>query len=208
MFVQDKWTMNRLTLSAGVRIDWFDSQNPAFHLDPSLLTPNRNYDVPEFSTTRYADWTPKVGVAYDLFGDGKTAIKANVGTYVLGQALVVGGLASQPGYNVQLTSSRNWTDNNKNFIPDCDLTRNPPTRVRRRPAPTTRSTPAALPVGAERQLLQQLAASRTSRCRTTPATAGASVRTAGSSRSARSAKSAAACRSTAASSGAGSATSW
>ena len=48
MFVQDKWTMNRLTLSAGFRIDWFDSQNPAFHLCPSLMTPNRNYDVPAF----------------------------------------------------------------------------------------------------------------------------------------------------------------
>src|SRR5580765_7385151 len=124
VFVQDKWTMNRLTVSAGLRIDWFDSQNPAFHLYPSLTTPLRDYDVPAFDTTRYRDWTPKVGVAYDVFGDGKTAIKANVGKYVLGQALLVGGLASQPGYNVQLTSSRAWTDNNKNFIPDCDLTRN------------------------------------------------------------------------------------
>jgi hypothetical protein len=41
---------------------------------------------------------------------------------VLGQALVVGGLASQPGYNVQLTSSRTWVDNDRDFIPDCDLT--------------------------------------------------------------------------------------
>ncbi len=123
-FVQDKWTLNRLTISAGLRLDWFDSQNPAFHLYPSILTPNRNYDVPEFSTTAYRDWTPKVGVAWDVFGDGKTAIKANLGKYVLGQALVIGGLASQPGYNVQLTSSRGWVDNNHNFIPDCDLTRN------------------------------------------------------------------------------------
>jgi hypothetical protein len=122
LFVQDKWTMNRLTLSTGVRFDWFNSENPAFHLGPSITTPNRNYDVPAFKTTRYKDITPKVAAAYDLFGDGKTAIKVNVGRYVLGQALVLGGLASQPGYNVQLTSSRTWTDNNKNFIPDCDLT--------------------------------------------------------------------------------------
>jgi hypothetical protein len=122
VFVQDKWTMNRLTLSMGFRIDWFNSENPSFHLGPSILTPNRNYDVPAFDTTRYKDWTPKVAAAYDLFGDGKTALKVNVGRYVLGQALVLGGLASQPGYNVQLTSSRTWTDNNKNFIPDCDLT--------------------------------------------------------------------------------------
>jgi hypothetical protein len=124
VFAQDKWTMNRLTLSLGFRIDWFYSQNPAFHLGPSLLTPNRNYDVPEFSTTQYKDWTPKIAAAYDLFGDGKTALKVNLAKYVLGQALVLGGLASQPGYNVQLTSTRTWIDNNHNNIPDCDLTRN------------------------------------------------------------------------------------
>ena len=93
-FVQDRWTMDRLTVSAGLRLDWFYSENPEFHLGPSLLTPNRNYDVPKFQTTRYKDWTPKVAAAYDLFGDGRTALKVNFGKYVLGQALVVGGLAS------------------------------------------------------------------------------------------------------------------
>jgi hypothetical protein len=122
IFVQDRWNMDRLTLSGGLRIDWFFSENPAFHLGPSLLTPNRNYDVPAFKTTRYKDWTPKTALSYDLFGDGKTALKVNYGKYVLGQALVIGGLASQPGYNVQLTSTRTWVDNNRNFIPDCDLT--------------------------------------------------------------------------------------
>jgi hypothetical protein len=122
VYVQDRWNIDRMTVSAGVRMDWFYTENPAFHLGPSLLTPNRNYDVPAFSTTRYKDWTPKVALAYDLFGSGKTALKVNYGKYVLGQALVIGGLASQPGYNVQLTSSRTWVDNNRNFIPDCDLT--------------------------------------------------------------------------------------
>jgi hypothetical protein len=126
IFIQDKWTMNRLTLSGGVRMDWFFSENPEFHLGPSLLTPNRDITVPKFSTTRYKDWTPKFGVAYDLFGNGKTALKGNVGKYVLGQALLF-GLASQAGYNIQLTSSRAWIDNNNNFIPDCDLT-NPATQ--------------------------------------------------------------------------------
>jgi len=120
LFVQDRWTIDRLTLSAGIRLDWFFSENPAYHLGPSLLTPNRSIDVPKFSTTRYKDWTPKFGVAYDLFGNGRTALKGNVGRYVLGQALVF-GLSAQPGYNLQLTSSRAWVDNNKNFVPDCDL---------------------------------------------------------------------------------------
>jgi len=121
IYVQDKWTINRVTLSMGLRYDWFNSENPEYHLGPSLLTPTRDYDVPAFKTTTYKDITPKVAAAYDLFGDGKTALKVNYGRYVLGQALVVGGLASQPGYNVQLTSSRGWIDNNRNFIPDCDL---------------------------------------------------------------------------------------
>ena len=129
----------------GLRFDWFNSENPEFHLGPSLLTPNRNYDVPAFSTTRYKDWTPKVAAACDVFGDGKTALKVNFGKYVLGQALVVGGLASQPGYNVQLTSSRTWIDNDSDFVPDCDLTRNttPGSDAGRRRQ--TRSTPATPP---------------------------------------------------------------
>ena len=124
IYMQDKWTIDRVTLSMGIRYDWFNSENPEYHLGPSILTPNRNYDVPAFDTTRYKDFTPKVAAAWDVFGDGKTAIKVNYGKYVLGQALVVGGLASQPGYNVQLTSSRSWIDNDRDLVPDCDLTRN------------------------------------------------------------------------------------
>jgi hypothetical protein len=126
-FVQDRWTMRRVTLTAGVRLDWFDSQNPAFTLYPSLITPLRNYTVPEFNTTSYKDITPKLAAAYDLFGDGKTAIKVNVAKYVLGQALVLGGLAAQPGYNIGLSTTgigRTWVDNNHNGVPDCDLTSN------------------------------------------------------------------------------------
>ena len=35
IYAQDKWSMNRLTLSLGVRYDWFNSENPSFHLGPS-----------------------------------------------------------------------------------------------------------------------------------------------------------------------------
>ena len=46
IYVQDKWTIDRVTLSMGIRYDWFNSENPEYHLGPSILTPNRNYDVP------------------------------------------------------------------------------------------------------------------------------------------------------------------
>jgi hypothetical protein len=121
LFVQDKWTMDRVTLSLGLRLDWFNASQPAYHLYPSLITPNRNYDVPEFETIRQRDLTPKVAAAWDVFGDGKTALKVNLAKYVLGQALSQ-GLSVLSNSNIVLTATRNWSDVNGNFIPDCDLT--------------------------------------------------------------------------------------
>ena len=84
--------------------------------------PNRNYDVPEYQTQRQKDITPKLAAAWDVFGDGKTALKVNLGKYVLGQALSAPQLSVTSNSNVVLTATRSWVDNNANFIPDCDLT--------------------------------------------------------------------------------------
>ena len=104
LFVQDRWTMNRVTLSLGLRFDWFYASLPSVHLGPSLLTPNRNYDVPAFDTVRQKDFTPKIGAAWDVFGDGKTALKMNFAKYVLGQSLVASNpLIALSNSNVVLT---------------------------------------------------------------------------------------------------------
>jgi hypothetical protein len=122
-FVQDKWTIDRVTLSLGARLDFWNSSIPGYHLYPSLITPNRNYDVPTFQTLRQKDFTPKMAASWDVFGDGKTALKANVAKYVLGQAITGSNpLITLSPFNVVLTANRNWNDNNGNFIPDCDLT--------------------------------------------------------------------------------------
>jgi Carboxypeptidase regulatory-like domain len=122
-FLQDRWTMDRLTLSLGLRLDWFNASLPSVHLGPSIITPNRNYDVPAFQSVRQKDWTPKVGAAWDVLGDGKTALKVNFAKYVLGQSLVASNpLIALSAFNVVTTATRTWNDNNGNFIPDCDLT--------------------------------------------------------------------------------------
>jgi hypothetical protein len=122
LFVQDRFTMDRVTVSLGVRFDSFDASQPQYHLDPSLITPNRNYDVPEYKTQAQRDITPKIAAAWDVFGNGKTALKVNLGKYVLGQALSAPQLSVTSNSNVVLTATRSWVDNNSNFIPDCDLT--------------------------------------------------------------------------------------
>ena len=130
-FVQDKWTRGRLTLQGGIRLDWFSAYLPEQHVGPSVLTPNRNITFPEFETLDWKDVTPKIGMAYDLTGDGKTALKVSVGKYVLGQAGVGGnGLSTNgPAQALQNTTPRAWNDSffgagdprSGNFFPDCDL---------------------------------------------------------------------------------------
>jgi hypothetical protein len=69
------------------------------------------------------DISPKSGAAYDLFGNGKTAVKATLNKYMQGSG--DGGpfgLALAPGNLVVTSTTRSWTDANGNFIPDCDLT--------------------------------------------------------------------------------------
>ena len=122
-YVQDKWTHGRLTLQGGIRLDWFNAYLPEQHVGPSLLTPNRNITFAEFKTLDWKDVTPKIGMAYDLTGDGKTALKVSVGKYVLGQAGVGGnGLSTNgPAQGLQTTTARSWNDINGNFLPDCVL---------------------------------------------------------------------------------------
>jgi hypothetical protein len=122
-FVQDVWTHARMTLMGGLRMDWFNSYLPSYTVGPSVLTPNRNITFPQFTTLDWKDITPKVGFAYDLTGDAKTALKVSIGKYVLGQGGAFGnGLSTLgPAQGLQTTTSRNWSDANGDFVPQCDL---------------------------------------------------------------------------------------
>ena len=81
VYAQDKWTLRRLTINAGLRWDYFHSEIPAQSVPANSFLPARHFaavpDVPSWK-----DINPRVGVSYDLFGNGKTAIKASVSRYV------------------------------------------------------------------------------------------------------------------------------
>ena len=53
LYAQDKWTLNRLTLSGGIRFDMFQSYFPEQTLGPAPLVPNRNVTFPK---TDMANW--------------------------------------------------------------------------------------------------------------------------------------------------------
>ncbi len=123
VYAQDRWTIKRLTLTGGVRFDAFKSSFPAETYGPVQFAPTRNFSLPETLTSNWKDVTPRMGAAYDVFGTGKTAVKISLNKYLLG----LDGPAFPPGAQapysrVVHSTTRTWSDANRNFIPDCDLT--------------------------------------------------------------------------------------
>jgi len=122
MFAQDRWTIGRLTTNAGLRYDWFNSYFPDQHLGPATWIPNRNLDLPRNTLINWNDMSPRLGAAYDLLGDGKTALKVSLNRYVLGNALqATFGDGANPVSRLANSVTRSWTDMNGNFTPDCSL---------------------------------------------------------------------------------------
>ena len=120
LFVQDQWTVERLTLNLGVRFDTFKGKALAADLPASRFLPARHFDAVD-NVPNWKDLSPRVGASYDLFGDGKTAIKGSIGRYV--QAMGIGVTEpNNPQYRLSLSATRTWDDANADFVPNCDLT--------------------------------------------------------------------------------------
>ena len=123
VFAQDRWTVRGLTLTAGVRYDYFANSFPEQHVGPAQLAPTRDFTIPKQQGTGYHDITPRFGASYDLFGTGKTAIKVSLNKYLA--ALGAGGLIAtdtiNPAANLVVSTTRSWNDLNRNFVPDCSL---------------------------------------------------------------------------------------
>jgi hypothetical protein len=121
IYAQDQWAINRLTLNLGVRFDYFYGYVPAQHVPatPNGWLPERNYPQID-GVPSWTDLSPRVGAAYDLFGDGRTALKLSVGRYVSKTVVEIAN-ANNPIVASVNQVARSWTDANGNFIPDCDL---------------------------------------------------------------------------------------
>ena len=120
LFVQDRWTVSRLTVSGGLRYDTLKSGWPEQPVGPGALVPNRNLTIPAADNLDWQDITYRSGLSYDVFGNGKTALKISLNKYVAAQTL--SGLGQQPDPVNTLVNSanRSWHDNG-DFVPNCDL---------------------------------------------------------------------------------------
>jgi hypothetical protein len=117
VYAQDKWTVRRVTLNAGVRFDYFGSSFPEQHLGPARLIPDRDLTFSETDWYGFKDVTPRLGAAYDLFGNGRTAVKVSIGKYTLAANPTIGNPVSNLAFRV----TRSWVDADRDYVPDCDL---------------------------------------------------------------------------------------
>jgi hypothetical protein len=126
-FIQDRWTVNRITLNGALRFDNLKTSAPELDVTPSPLTPNRNITFPKTDILSWKDLSFRSGVVYDLRGDGKTAVKISLNKYLNGQTLNTIGSAPAPANALVSSTTRTWTDDGRNggiandYVPQCDL---------------------------------------------------------------------------------------
>ncbi len=118
-FVQDQWNIRRATLNLGLRYEYHRVYADAIDTPAGPLVDAHHFDRVDCLPC-WHDISPRLGFAYDLLGNGKTAVKASIGRYV---SLASNGLGTtfNPQNAVVASTTRAWTDTNGNFFPDCNL---------------------------------------------------------------------------------------
>ncbi len=69
---------------------------------------------PGFKVQTWKDLSPRVGVAYDFFGDGRTALKWNIARYVVADGVSTAA-ANNPQRTIGRTDTRTWNDLNRDY---------------------------------------------------------------------------------------------
>ncbi len=131
-YAQDTYTRARLTLQGGLRYDGIGTHYPetsAGGPDYQLMPTQVVFAEGSTDEIHWKDLTPRMAAAYDLFGNGKTAIKMNLGKYLTAVTASNSDTDLQPGRRIATNTTRTWTEGLNggiagDYIPQCDL-RNP-----------------------------------------------------------------------------------
>lgn len=112
IYAQDQWTIRRLTLNYGLRWEWLNAEVPEQDAIAGRFIPARHFDRIE-NLPNWSNPAPRFGLAYDVFGTGKTAVKFSINRYNLARTT---GVADQYNPLANSTFSLAWTDSNGDNI--------------------------------------------------------------------------------------------
>jgi len=121
-YAQDTWTRGKFTWQGALRYDHAWSYYAQTQIGPTNFLPTAVVFPESKGVLGYHDISPRIGLAYDLFGNGKTAVKFNAGRYLEAAVNNNGNYSELSPFNRTPTSvTRSWVDANGNYRPDCDL---------------------------------------------------------------------------------------
>jgi hypothetical protein len=111
VYVQDSWRLGNVTLNPGVRFERFTMSIPAQSAGAGTWVPARDFAAQE-NIVNWNTISPRFGFAWDLFGDGRTAIKGGLSRY----DRLAGVTIVQPlnGRNIAFQTCP-WSDSNANL---------------------------------------------------------------------------------------------
>src|SRR5262245_3992103 len=116
VFGQDSWTIRRLTVNVGIRWEYLNSQVDMMTSEAGRFVPART--SPEIvDLPNWKNWAPRFQVAYDLFGNAKTAIKYSANRYNAAQSVGVAATFNALGVTAATSlPTLAWTDLNGDDI--------------------------------------------------------------------------------------------
>jgi hypothetical protein len=122
LYIQDSWRLNRLTANFGIRWETLNSSVMAGASPAGRFVPARTFPEIE-NLPNWSDIAPRLGVVYDLFGNGRTAVKYSLNRYNLSRTT---GIAANYNPLLSQTATLPWVDKNRNDVADgslrCDFT--------------------------------------------------------------------------------------